>query len=120
MDRGAVGRISDAASLLVLLAAVAVHVRLGIHIWPGNLVGSDETAHFVTGVMVRDYLHHVLDTSPLGFVESFYVRFPRVAIGHWPPAYYGLQGIWYEAFGVSLGSSRWLSALILAALATVV
>ena len=59
----------------------------------------DEPAHFVTGVLVFDYLRSGFTQAPLAFAEQFYEQYPKVAFGHWPPMFYALQGIWYAAFG---------------------
>jgi len=57
---------------------------------------SDEAAHVVTGLMVRDYLAGPLwsGTHPMRFAEDYYARFPKVAIGHYPPGFYVIEGLW--------------------------
>lgn len=54
----------------------------------------DEAAHFVTGLMVRDYIAAGLPAAPRPFAENYYFHYPKVAIGHWPPFFYLVQGIW--------------------------
>ena len=76
---------------------------------------SDEPAHFVTGVMVYDYLSTVPGSSPIAFAEDYYLRYPKVAIGHWPPGYYALQAVWYLCAGVSKFSAVVFSGLITSA-----
>ena len=44
----------------------------------------DEPAHYVTGVMVRDYLASFPWHPPMPFARDFYDHYPIVAIGHWP------------------------------------
>ena len=72
----------------------------------------DEAAHFVTGTLVYDYCTMSLGSSPLAFAEEYYVRYPKVAFGHWPPAFYGLQTIWFMIAGVSKTSITILMGLI--------
>jgi|APTNR8051073442_1049403.scaffolds.fasta_scaffold00860_7 4-amino-4-deoxy-L-arabinose transferase-like glycosyltransferase len=48
----------------------------------------DEAAHAVTAVMVHDYVAHGLARSPIRFAEDYYQSWPKVALGHYPPAYY--------------------------------
>jgi hypothetical protein len=57
---------------------------------------ADEAAHVVTGLMVRDYLAGPLwsGTHPMRYAEDYYARFPKVAIGHYPPGFYLLEGLW--------------------------
>ena len=102
---------------LLLTFAVALLLRDGWILSQGSLTGSDPPAHFVSGVMVSDYLHHAFGTNPMDFAESFYVRYPKVAIGHWPPGYYLLQAGWYSLFGAHVLSARLLSASMAALLA---
>jgi len=53
----------------------------------------DEAAHAVTALMVRDYLVDGLGQSPMQFARDYYEHFPRVALGHYPPFYYLVAGI---------------------------
>lgn len=69
--------------------------------------------------MVYDYFRTALGSNPLNFAESFYVRYPKVAIGHWPPGYYAVQAVWYGLFGASVWTARTLSAAIAATVAVV-
>ena len=62
---------------------------------------SDEPAHFVTGLMVHDYLRTGDWMSPVTFAEHFYVHYPKVAIGHWGLTFYVVQGVWEQVFGAS-------------------
>jgi len=56
----------------------------------------DEAAHVVTGLMVRDYLAGPLwqGQHPMHFAETYYENFPKVALGHYPPGFYAVEGIW--------------------------
>lgn len=62
--------------------------------WTSDLGGDpDEAAHAVTGLMVRDYLTHQMGGHPLKFAETYYARYPKVALGHYPPGYYLLSAL---------------------------
>ncbi len=54
----------------------------------------DEPAHFVTGLMVRDYVVEGFPSAPMAFATDFYLHYPEVAFGHWPPVFYVLQAGW--------------------------
>lgn len=56
----------------------------------------DEAAHVVTGLMVRDYLAGPMwqGVHPMRFAENYYERFPKVALGHYPPGFYAVEGLW--------------------------
>jgi hypothetical protein len=54
----------------------------------------DEPAHYVTSLMVRDYIAGMNYTDPMKFARNYYAHYPKVAIGHWPPFLYLVQGLW--------------------------
>jgi len=57
---------------------------------------ADEAAHVVTGLMLRDYVAGPLwrGESPVAFAGDYYARFPKIAIGHYPPLFYVFEGLW--------------------------
>lgn len=86
---------------LLILAAVAVF-QLRERADQSNLAGhADEAAHFVSGICLLDYCRTAFGTNPVSFAESYYVRYPRVAFGHWPPMFYVVQALWYGIWGVT-------------------
>jgi hypothetical protein len=74
--------------------------------WP------DEPSHVTTALMVRDYLASNFAAPPLQYAENYYVHYPKVALGMWPPAFYGVAALWMLMFGATR-----LSLLILLATA---
>jgi hypothetical protein len=77
----------------------------------------DEPAHYVTGLMIRDYIASGFATTPVRFAEAFYVHYPKVAFGMWGPLLHALEGGWMLLFSPSRTSVMLLMALITAALA---
>ena len=77
----------------------------------------DEAAHLVSGVMVHDYLIDHEPLHPVRYAENYYTHYPKVAIGQWPPGYYGLQAAWTLIFGVSRESIVLLGAALMATIA---
>lgn len=61
----------------------------------------DEPAHLVSGLLVSDYLVDGLGTDPMAFAKRYFVHYPKVAIGHWPPGFPLLVGTWVALFGDS-------------------
>jgi len=110
-------RIALAGYAVLFVWVASLHCRIAWMVGGGELASSDPPAHFTSGVMVYDYLRTALGTDPIRFAEGFYVRYPKVAIGQWPPGYYAVQTIWYFLFGVSVWSAQWLSAATAAGLA---
>ncbi|MRX11124.1 hypothetical protein GJ697_25190 [Pseudoduganella sp. FT25W] len=78
----------------------------------------DEAAHFVSSVMVHDFLIHPGAGHPMAFAQQFYLHYPKVAIGNWPPLLHGLLALWYLVFGVSRASALVLMAVFAALTAT--
>ena len=76
----------------------------------------DSAAHQVTSIMLTQYIRSGIFRSPLEFAEHFYLHYPKVAIGHWPPFYYLCAGVWGLLFGVGhvsfLVFMAFLSALL--------
>ncbi len=77
----------------------------------------DEPAHYVTGLMVRDYIAAGLPRNPLQYARNYYSHYPKVAFGHWPPVFYFVEAAWMLAFSESRTSVLLLMALITAVLA---
>ncbi|HTU89671.1 MAG TPA: glycosyltransferase family 39 protein [Gemmataceae bacterium] len=65
---------------------------------------SDEAAHYVTGLMVHDYCWSGDWSHPRAFAEEYYIRYPKVALGHWPPFFYLLQALWMSVFSIRSSS----------------
>jgi hypothetical protein len=91
-----------AAPLFIGYMALACAVQF----WTGALPGSfgahpDEGAHYVTGLMLRDFLLSGSYRSPMSFALGYYVHYPAVGLGHWPPGFYMLEGAWMTLFGSS-------------------
>lgn len=61
----------------------------------------DEPAHLVTALMIRDWLAALDFADPRGFVENYYVHYPKVGIGQWPPVFHALLGAWMLIVGTS-------------------
>jgi len=77
----------------------------------------DEAAHYVTALMVRDYLAAGAPAPPTRYAEDYYLHYPKVALGIWGPVPYLLGGLWMWLFSASRVSILLLIALITAVLA---
>jgi hypothetical protein len=106
----------------VLLLAAFFFLAVGLQ----NLAGAygvelsgypDESGHFVTGVLIQEYITKIPPPAAVPFAREFYIHRPKVAIGHWPPILYLIEGIWFSLFHASRHSVLALMALISASLA---
>lgn len=105
---------------LVLLISLALNLGFVVTRggWTSDLGGDpDEAAHAVTSLMVRDYLAEGLGRSPMAFANQYYADFPKVALGHYPPGFYLLAGVWLLPWA-SVQSLLILQCLLAASLAT--
>jgi hypothetical protein len=93
--------------------------------WRGNAFQSelgahaDEPAHYITGLMVRDYVAAGFPGPPLTYARNYYLHYPKVALGHWPPFFYLLQAAWTLVFTPSRTSVMLLMTAIAALLSAV-
>ncbi len=80
---------------------------LGLVLWGQQRSGAfndefgahpDEAAHFVSALMIHDYLAQLGDeqgvTHPKKYAEDYYAHYPKVAIGNWPPGFHLLHAGW--------------------------
>lgn len=79
--------------------------------------GPDESSHYVTGLMVRDYIAALAPASPMTYARNYYLHYPKVALGHWPPFFYLVQALWTLPFSGSRTSFFLLAAVLTALLA---
>lgn len=91
--------------LLFFLVTVGLQVASGaFHSEFGSY--PDEPAHYVTSLMVREYITSPHPVWPMPFAENYYYHYPKVAFGHWPPLFYVVQAFWMMLFSVSRASIR--------------
>lgn len=79
----------------------------------------DEPAHLVTGLMIRDWVLAGFP-SPMPYAQDYYLHYPKVSLGQWPPGFYGIQAAWTIVFGASTTSLVTLMAALAALVALLV
>src|SRR5580698_3235399 len=115
--RPALAFLAMALAALLLVHAMQIHVgadRASFGAYP------DESSHYLSGLLVRDYIAHGFPGSPVHYAMNYYLHVPYFAIGHWPPLFYLLEGFWMMVFGHSHAAVLWLIASISALLATTI
>ncbi len=80
----------------------------------------DEAAHYVTGLMIRDYLAAGCPGSPMKFADDYYAHYPKIGLGVWPPFFYIVQSAWTLPFGVSRTSVLLLMCALAAFVAVLI
>ena len=59
---------------------------------------SDEPAHYVTGLLIHDYVVKKFPESPLSFAARYYLHYPKIALGVWPPFFHIVEAFWMMVF----------------------
>jgi hypothetical protein len=83
-----------------LLAGVVFFVFLLVLQWTLGArhgehgIYSDDAAHFMNGMLVRDYLAEGLGRSPVAFAQDYYRSYPKIAPLMWPPLFHVVLGLW--------------------------
>lgn len=107
----------DVAFFIVLLAVIIVlQIASGAYRSEFSTY-PDEPAHYVTSLMVREYLTSGHLLHPMAFAQNYYAHYPKVAFGHWPPVFYIVQAGWMLLFSASRVSVRLELAFTTAVLA---
>ena len=83
-------RIPPVAAGYALALAVGLIFLLWSNAWSAGFSGADEPAHFLNSWFVSLYERQALGHNPMAFATEFYLHYPKISIGHWPPAYYAL------------------------------
>jgi hypothetical protein len=108
------------AAFAVLLGFVVALQALGGAYASGFGGYPDEPAHLVTSLMVRDFIAGLDFRHPLQFAQQYYLHYPKVAIGVWPPVFYGALGTWFLIVGASRGAAIMFIAIVAATTASVI
>ena len=105
------------AAFCMALPVVVLFQYLG-GVYVSELGGHpDEPAHYVTGLMIRDYLASGFHSGPMNYAKDYYDHYPKVALGNWPPFFYVIQSAWTLPFSPSHASVLLLMAVLAALLA---
>jgi hypothetical protein len=90
-----------------LLSGVLVWLVTGAY--ASGFSGADESAHFLNSYFISSYLKEHVGSNPLGFATDFYIHYPKISIGHWPPAYYGLVGLLFLVIPASVQAAFFIN-----------
>jgi hypothetical protein len=84
------------ALTLAVAFLFAIFIQYHTGAWRDDFSATgDEASHFTSAVAMRGYLssHEIL--RPYDFASQFYLHYPKVAFGKWPPVFYVASGIWF-------------------------
>ena len=66
----------------------------------------DAPSHALNGVFYMDMIQEGGFLHPITYAERYYVQYPALTIGMYPPIFYTIEAILFTAFGVSALSAR--------------
>ncbi|MEO8099607.1 MAG: glycosyltransferase family 39 protein [Acidobacteriota bacterium] len=94
------------------LSSLVIAIQWSSGAYQSETGGSpDEAAHIVSGLMMRDYFSSGWGRGPIEFAADYYLHYPKVAVGHWPPVFYLEQAVWTRVFPTSRASLLVMMAL---------
>jgi len=86
----------------------------------GAELGDDDASHYISGLLIRDYLLSGFQQSPIAYLTNYHAHYPLIGIGHWGPAYYLVEGLWMLAFPPTIQAAIGLSTVFTVATAGVI
>ncbi len=91
-------RLRAATCLTGVAATIGVLcLQWALGAWSAGWAGEpDAPAHLTSSLVLRQYALEGLPSlkPPLEFAYSFYHRFPKVGLGHWPPIFHSTLALW--------------------------
>src|SRR5947207_10152479 len=94
---------------IAVIALALVTIQWAGGAWNAEFDGDpDESAQFVSGRMIWEYLTSFPRENPVAWAKQYYLHYPKVAIGHWPPGYHLAEAVWPLIFGSSRRSAMGL------------
>jgi len=100
----------------ILLVTVLI---LGKGINTSEFVSGDASYHGMDGVFVLDFVRdHPGFNNIYDYVQQYYVKYPAIKIGYYPPFFAAVEAVFYAIFGISVFSAR-LTVLFFAIVAMI-
>jgi hypothetical protein len=104
------GGYGELAVVAVAAAALIVLFQIKLGAYTAEF-GYDECSHYVSGLLIHDYLVKGFGQSPIKYLRDFGSAYPLIGIGHWGPFWYGIEAFWMFLFGWSRTAMMGFSAL---------
>jgi len=95
---------------LFLFLTVFLHWAAGTFVSECGRYG-DEGMHYVTSLFLKDFLLSGTWSKPMAFAQDYYLHFPKVGLGNWPPFFPMVNAAWMLVMGDSRIGLMTLSAI---------
>lgn len=83
---------------IISLAAVAIFVG---DLSRSGLFYPDAPSHALNGIFYGDMIQEGGFMNPVSYAERYYVQYPSLTVGLYPPLFYVVEGIFFKTFGLS-------------------
>jgi hypothetical protein len=110
--------ITELGFLAVIAGILTVLLQIHLGAYRSEL-GYDECSHYISGLLIHDYLVSGFSETPITFLRNFASAYPLVGIGHWGPFWYLVEAFWMLLFGWDLTSIMVFSALTTVVIAAI-
>lgn len=100
---------------LAYIAAIgtgAVGVAVGLQSTRVGFSGADESAHYLNAYFIAQYLTQWFGMNPMAAAQEFYLHYPKLSIGHWPPLYHATVGAIFTVIKPTVAVAMTLNVLL--------
>lgn len=104
----------DAWIIFVACSLLALALASYLEVFTNGFSNSDESSHFINSYFIWEYLKKGQFANPMAFAEQFYIAYPKLSIGHWPPLYYTLVGFLFLLFPAVPETAAWINLFVTA------
>ena len=84
----------------LLISSIIVLVFV-VNIRFSGLWHPDAPSHALNGIFYKDFIHEKGFMDALHYAERYYVQYPNLTVGMYPPVFYVLEAFFYSLFGVT-------------------
>ncbi len=102
---------------LLLFTALVVLLQIGQRAYYGEF-DNDDASHLVSSMLLHDWILSGQLRAPLDYALAYHAHYPLVGIGHWAPAWYGIEALWMLLAGTTKPSVLLFCALTTAGLSS--
>ncbi|MBB5713982.1 glycosyltransferase family 39 protein [Sphingomonas aerophila] len=95
----------------ILLGLVTLAITAATQGLSPSLIEPDEGGHYVNALFLGDWIRAGFP-SPMAWARDYYAHFPRLSIGHWPPAWYMVEAPFFALFRPTPYTAAIISALL--------
>src|SRR2546422_711926 len=98
-DVGGSGRVSYGIATILITVMLVLLIQWKTGAWRDDFSATgDEPAHFTSVVAMSSYLTSSRILHPYDFATQYYLHYPKVSFGKWPPFFHLISGVWFLLF----------------------